>query len=923
MRAPKLHVWQTCFLALTLLTAAACGGGAVAESTSAVPTPDLNIPIEDLLVYVPAGQFIMGSDEELDSLARPDEFPQHDVVVDGFFIYRNEVTNGLYAQCVAAGQCTQPEVVEDENDPEADTPSQHYGEEEYKDHPVVGVNWDQASAFCAWVDARLPTEAEWEKTSRGEYGGLYPWGDDAPTCNLANGDCFLDTITDKIGQYPDGESTYEAKDLAGNVWEWTSDWYQPDYYAVAALNNPLGPEKGELKVVRGGGYVSGPVDLRSAARMALDPDEAFNDVGFRCIPIGLPSPGQAAFCQPSYIPFCTNPNNPGEECTPPPTGQTTPTGPDFEWLGFTCPRDGFITFSIDAGGPAADDYEVTINGITYNCVDSTVNPGRLICTGTAQPQNTFVTISVCPSDGANSGSQLVALTPTPSAGGGQPDALVAFNLPQPEQAKLISFHQQQPVAAAGLQAFNPAANNPAGLQAFQAASAYCPEGMIYNPDTQQCESNPNGACPDGWSYEPTTGQCIPTGDDNCPEGTTYSIDQQACVPDDGSSCPAPYVYDEATGLCQPPANDDGGGLCPAGYFYDRNILCCSPVQGGNNGCAEGTYMDAATGACQPLDENGCPDGTTYNRYEGACLPDNGQDGSNGTDGQPTTPIQRTVGGCQPDQYFDPATQQCIDLGDGQCGPGFYYDERMGSCRPTDGPGSGCAIGYAFSERLNCCVPTPGNDGSSCPGDQQTGRTLQGLTNLAAPSLTGFNYGTGLCDPDGDGCPSGYFLNPQTQACEPLTGRSLNPPTDNGNCEEGYYYDEAYGACVPDGFEPVVDGCGEGQYFDYSLGYCVQTTSCGCPLGYDFNFDTQTCESEGQVTSSGCWVTTQSVPSCPFQPEPTPVCDRGTTYVPSTGKCERDDPGGGGIVSCGSYNNKAACDAAGCNWAVFGAGAICY
>jgi hypothetical protein len=602
--------------------------------------------------------------------------------------------------------------------------------------------------------------------------------------------------------------------------------------------------------------------------------------------------------------------------------QTTPTGPDFEWLGFTCPRGGFITFTIDAGGPAAADHVVTINGIPYNCVDSTVNPGRLICTGTAQPQNTFVTISVCPAENANAGA-LVALTPTPDSGAA--DGLVAFAGAQPEPAaKLVSFRAQQPAAAAGLQAFNPAANPQAGLQAFQAASAYCPEGMIYNPDTQVCESNPDGACPEGWTLAAASNQCVPDSDDDCPDGTTYSIDQQACVPDDGGNCPAPYVYDETTGLCQPPANDDGGGLCPAGYFYDRNIMCCSPVQGGNNGCAEGSYMDPATGACQPLDENGCPEGTSYNRYEGACLPDNGQENGDQPAGAAAPIAQRTVGGCAPNQYFDPTSQQCIDLGDGQCGLGYYYDERMGSCRPTDGPGSGCAIGYAFSERLNCCVPTPGNDGSSCPGEQTTGRTLQGLTNLAAPSLTGFNYGTGLCGDGANGCPNGQFFNEQTQTCEPLTGRSQLPPSNDGTCEEGYYYDEAYGACVPDGFQPVVDGCGEGQYFDYSLGYCVQTTSCGCPLGYTFNYDTQTCESGVESTQDGCWVTTQTVPSCPFEPQPTPVCDRGETYHPATGTCdpttgdEPNDPGGQ-TVSCSSYGSQAACKTGGCNWVVPPAG----
>src|SRR5690606_36512646 len=98
--------------------------------------------------------------------------------------------------------------------------------------------------------------------------------------------CILDTITEKIGQLPLGESVYEANDLAGNVWEWTADWYDPEYYRIAGGTNPLGPLEGELKVVRGGSYLDAEENLRSAARFALDPEDAFNEVGFRCVPIG-------------------------------------------------------------------------------------------------------------------------------------------------------------------------------------------------------------------------------------------------------------------------------------------------------------------------------------------------------------------------------------------------------------------------------------------------------------------------------------------------------------------------------------------------------------------------------------------------------------------------------------------------------------
>ncbi len=912
MNSFRLSTSQCSLILLLALGLAACGGGATSPAEfQPTATPDIDIPIEDLLVFVPGGPFVMGSDPEVDSLAREDELPARRVLLSGFHIYRNEVTNEMYAQCVEAGECTTPAVIEDEEDPEADTATQHYNDPEYRDHPVVGVNWYQAQDFCGWLNARLPSEAEWEKTARGELAALYPWGDDEPLCDRANGgDCILDTITEKIGQLPLGESVYEANDLAGNVWEWTADWYDPEYYEQGVSSNPPGPDEGELKVVRGGSYLDAAQDLRSAARFALDPEEAFNEVGFRCVPIGqdFPAGTRAPFCQPAYTPLCTDPDNPGGDCTPPPTDGGSN---DLEWLGFACPRDGLIRFTIDGGGRSADDYDVTINGIPYNCIDSTVNPGRWICEGTAQSQGTLVTISACPApQGALPAPQLAAFTPTPV---GETAALAGFqpaNLGGPVQ--LVAFVPQDAAQPSVLQAFAP--SNPAA-PVLQAAAAYCPEGMLFDPATNQCIPLET-TCPDGWTFGTQSLTCTPDGESGCPDGTTYNPDAQACVPDGGEdgqpACPEPFVYDRTTGFCQPPNNDDGGGLCGPGYFYDRNTLCCSPVQGRPETCEDGGARNPLTGTCDTQDVNGCPEGTVYNRYDGVCYP---------------VTITRTAANpdsnvaveCGPNQYYNSRSLQCVDLPDGMCGLGYYYESRQQTCVPSDGPGSGCAAGYTFSSRLNCCVANPGNDGSSCAGPEGSVTRLQSFTH-AMPTNSSCDPGPG----NTDGCPAGYYFDTAQQACVPAAGAGV--PSQDGLCPQGMYYDSAFGACFPMTPTNPAAGCGPGQYFDYQLGFCVQAGCGGCALGYTFNPRTQTCQPTSGTTSEGCWTVTQSVPVCEFQPTATPICPIGEIWDPIGLRCDdipEDEPSGTPTVNCGQITPTACNSTPGCRLVIPPAGGPAY
>ncbi len=150
--------------------------------------------------------------------------------------------------------------------------------------PVTNVKWDDAAAYCAWRDTRLPTEAEWEYAARGPEGFLYPWGNE-PNDVLANINDHFTGLT-PIGNFPNATSPFDLFDMAGNAWEWVADWYAPDYYAQSPQINPTGPEAGTARIVRGGSYrifdITGLDEARATHRRPLDPITILDDVGFRC-----------------------------------------------------------------------------------------------------------------------------------------------------------------------------------------------------------------------------------------------------------------------------------------------------------------------------------------------------------------------------------------------------------------------------------------------------------------------------------------------------------------------------------------------------------------------------------------------------------------------------------------------------------------
>ena len=220
------------------------------------------------IVYVPAGDFLMGY---AGATAKEDEGPEHLVYLDGYWLYETPVTNSQYRKCLQDERCTGT--------------LSRFSDDTY---PVVRIDWNQAVAYCEYAGGRLPTEAEWEKGARGTDGRLFPWGEQAPSCLLANYQgCFGNQVT-RVGQFPDGLSPYGALDMLGTVWEWVSDWYDEDYYTYSPSANPIGPSEGEFRVQRGHSFESNVVYLRVTDRGRSNPSNEDYRKGFRCVIPDLP-----------------------------------------------------------------------------------------------------------------------------------------------------------------------------------------------------------------------------------------------------------------------------------------------------------------------------------------------------------------------------------------------------------------------------------------------------------------------------------------------------------------------------------------------------------------------------------------------------------------------------------------------------------
>jgi formylglycine-generating enzyme required for sulfatase activity len=216
----------------------------------------------------------MGS-AQADAAAGESEGPLHAVYLRAFWIDRTEITNAMYAACVKAGACRPP------GESHSKTRADYYDEPGFDDYPVIYVSWQDAQGYCHWAGRRLPSEAEWEKAGRGTQARLYPWGETPPGARTANFDNQVgDTI--RVGSLLAGASPYGALDIAGNVSEWTADWYGAGYYRLSEYSNPTGPDSGEFRVLRGGSWFNPARAMRAAFRLWNYPDLRSDTVGFRC-----------------------------------------------------------------------------------------------------------------------------------------------------------------------------------------------------------------------------------------------------------------------------------------------------------------------------------------------------------------------------------------------------------------------------------------------------------------------------------------------------------------------------------------------------------------------------------------------------------------------------------------------------------------
>ncbi len=487
----------------------------VTEAPTVEPTPTL-VPVAlagpqlgekmawidgSMLIYVPPAEFVMGNGGF--------DAPEHSVTLAGFWIYQTEVTNRMYAQCVAVGSCEPPA---------QELGGPVYSNPEYANHPVVGVTWDQSQAYCSWAQGRLPTEAEWEKAARGLDANLYPWGNDEPACDFLNFAYCLGH-TSEVDAYPDSDSPYGLFDMAGNVFEWVGDWYSEAYYNEAPLDNPTGPDSGQFRVVRGSSFETDPDQAQSALRHFLAPSQHRRDTGFRCV---APQPQPLApYCQVSaYVPNAVTAVG---ECQL----------PFAEVRGQYCAAgNGFATIDIPDGAI----YQVNTKG--FECSEAVIDgERRLTCNG---PRDSTGEVTVCNPSCSNS----------PDVTGAAPVCDPGYTLdPGTNACNYTPIVGQVSVSGC-----------PAGYVLLdRSGQLSCVVG-----------TGANGQCPTGLYFDSLVNACVPpNGQSEIP----YGIDNAGLAAQTYQGCAAGYSYNSTFQCCQAQTGGTYPGCAPGSTFNSDLGAC--------------------------------------------------------------------------------------------------------------------------------------------------------------------------------------------------------------------------------------------------------------------------------------------------------------------------------------------------------------
>jgi len=283
----------------------------ITEEEASVPTPEPKTEEKNsidgaTLVYIPGGPFIMGNTaddveeivtqswcEKCTTNVLDQTRPAHEVTVDGYWMYKTEVTNSQFATFVnKTGYETTAEVYGSSvinyfkgygtldgvtwNEPRG--PMSNLNGKD--NHPVTHVSWEDAKAYCEWAGGRLPTEAEWEKAARGTDQRQFPWGDRPPSDSIAS--YTWNGGDQPVGSYPGGASFYGLLDMAGGMYEWVADYYSVTAYDESEYDNPLGPSSGDYRTVRGGSWNYPVYTLLATYRSGREETFTAFYVGFRC-----------------------------------------------------------------------------------------------------------------------------------------------------------------------------------------------------------------------------------------------------------------------------------------------------------------------------------------------------------------------------------------------------------------------------------------------------------------------------------------------------------------------------------------------------------------------------------------------------------------------------------------------------------------